>query len=281
MLIILVILLVAVRIALPYVVKPSILQDERVAQLEMAMKNAQEAQEEEEPSGYAAERFELPTTKPFPFDPNTIDSAQALALGLRPKTVGKLLNWRRKGKVFYRPEQFKDVWTLRPEEYERLRPFIAIAEKDKPWAKGRSNYRKWEDNPLPEHIDINKADAATLIRLRGIGATLADKIIARRELLGGYMQVSQIMEVYRFADSTYSMLQEKLVATPEGVKKMVLNEVSEEKLARHPYIGAKMAKNIVLYRTGLRGFTQVTQLRQVPLMNEENYRKIAPYFVIQ
>jgi type II secretory pathway component PulK len=42
-----------------------------------------------------------------------------------------------------------------------------------------------------------------------------------------------------------------------------------------------MAKNIVLYRNALKYFDNITQLRQVPLMNEENYRKIAPYISIE
>ena len=38
--------------------------------------------------------------------------------------------------------------------------------------------------------------------------------------------------------------------------------------------------NIILYRNALKRFDNITQLRQVPLMNEEIYRKIAPYLVV-
>jgi len=62
----------------------------------------------------------------FPFDPNTLDSAGFRRLGLREKTTAILLHWRNKGKVFRRKEEMKKVYTLTPEEYERLEPYIRI-----------------------------------------------------------------------------------------------------------------------------------------------------------
>jgi len=66
-----------------------------------------------------------------------------------------------------------------------------------------------------------------------------------------------------------------------SAKKIYINRATIEELQVHPYIGEKIAKNIVLLRQGLKHFDNMEQLRQVPLMNEENYRKIAPYIVIE
>jgi DNA uptake protein ComE-like DNA-binding protein len=87
------------------------------------------------------------------------------------------------------------------------------------------------------------------------------------------------MEVYRFSDTVFKMMKEKLVIKMEQVHKLSLNQSTFEQLKAHPYIGEKTAKNILLLREGLGKFEKVEQLRQVPLMNEEIYRKIAPYFV--
>ena len=62
----------------------------------------------------------------FTFDPNTIDSAGLRRLGLKAKTTTILLHWREKGKVFYRKEELKRVYTLTEEEYNRLEPYIVI-----------------------------------------------------------------------------------------------------------------------------------------------------------
>jgi len=42
-------------------------------------------------------------------------------------------------------------------------------------------------------IDLNGVDSATLVRLRGIGPTLAHKIIDRRAALGGFVQHEQLL----------------------------------------------------------------------------------------
>lgn len=212
----------------------------------------------------------------FPFDPNTLDSSGFIRLGLSPKVVKGLMNWRRHGKKFYRKEDLKPLYNLTPEAYARLEPYIAIAATERPGF----SYSRRQLPPLPATIDLNMTDSATLVRLNGIGPTLAHKIITRRNALGGFLKLEQLLEVYRFSDSTYSMLREKLVIRPEMVKRIALNTATQEQLQAHPYIGEKLAKNLLLFRNGLRRFDNIQQLRQVPLMNEEIYRKIAPYFYI-
>lgn len=71
-------------------------------------------------------RGETVKTVLFPFDPNTIDSAGLRQLGLKEKTTSILLHWRAKGKVFYKKEELKRVYTLTEEEYNRLEPYILI-----------------------------------------------------------------------------------------------------------------------------------------------------------
>lgn len=62
----------------------------------------------------------------FSFNPNTLDSAGFIKLGLKPKTTAILLHWRAKGKVFRRKEELKKVYTLTPEDYQRLEPYILL-----------------------------------------------------------------------------------------------------------------------------------------------------------
>ncbi len=213
----------------------------------------------------------LPPVTLFPFDPNTIDSMDGLRLGLRPVTVRMLINWRRKGKVFYRKEDLKPLYTLQEHEYQRLEPWIRITAR-------KETIAEHEPLPsLPETIDLNTVDSATLVRLEGIGPVLAHRIIQRREALGGFVRHEQLKEVYRFEDSVFIRLRERLQLNRGKVKKIALNTCTIEDLRMHPYVGEKLAEYIVRYREGLGGFTDVSQLRQVPLMTEEQYRKLAEY----
>jgi competence protein ComEA len=215
-------------------------------------------------------------SEPFYFDPNTLDSMGLIQLGLSAKTTQYLLNWRNKGKHFYKKEDLKPLYSLSETEYKRLAPYIQIKESE-----GSHNYTAYEKQaPLPAHINLNKTDSATLVRLNGIGTILAHKILERRRNLGGFLRHEQLLEIYKFPDSTYQYLKEKLSINPSEIKKIKLNTCSEEQLAQHPYIGQQMAKNILLLRKGLNKYENIGQLRQVPLMNEEKYRKIAAYCTI-
>jgi len=215
----------------------------------------------------------------FAFDPNTLDSIGFITIGLTPKTTHMLLNWRRKGKKFYKKEDLKPLYTLTETEYNRIAPYIVITNSDYPsFNDYPTTYYK--DEPLPATIDLNKADSSLIVRLNGIGPTLAHKIVAKRKALGGFVKHEQLLEIYKFPDTVFAMLKEKLVVNPAIVKKIRLNHASLEELKSHPYIGEKTANNIIMYREGLKNFNKIEQLRQVPLMNEEIYRKIAPYFTL-
>ncbi|HRO43930.1 MAG TPA: helix-hairpin-helix domain-containing protein [Flavipsychrobacter sp.] len=213
----------------------------------------------------------------FLFDPNTLDSAGFIRLGLRPKTTHMLLNWRRKGKTFYKKEDLKPLYTLKDEEYNRIEPYINISSV----ANRPNAYTSFTTHaPLPDHIDLNATDSATIVRLNGIGPTLAHKIIQKRKALGGFVNHQQLNEIYKFPDTTFKMLRERLIIDQRAVKKFRLNSTVFEELKSHPYIGEKIAHNIIIFREGLKRYDNIEQLRQVPLMNEEIYRKIAPYFVL-
>lgn len=45
-------------------------------------------------------------------------------------------------------------------------------------------------------VEINTADSAMFEHLRGIGPTLAKRIVAYRSALGGFVSVNQIAEVW-------------------------------------------------------------------------------------
>jgi DNA uptake protein ComE-like DNA-binding protein len=213
----------------------------------------------------------------FAFDPNTLDSAGFIRLGMPPKAIKGLLNWRRKGKRFRKAEDLEPLYNLPKACYARLAPLIHIENAALLDAGPPQRYPARE--MPPSSIEINTADSATLDRwVPGIGTVLAKKIIARRQALGGYRSLDQLMEVYHFPDSAMEKLQQHLTVDPARCQLMDLNTVTLERLTAHPYIGGKIGLNIILFREALGGYSDLTQLRQVPLMTAENYRKIAPCF---
>lgn len=123
---------------------------------------------------------------PFPFDPNTLDSAGFRKMGLPEKTTIILMHWRAKGKHFYRTEDLKPLYTLTPEQFEILEPYIRIAK-----------------------ISLNHADSATLVRLRGIGPKLAHKILEKRRV-APFVNVAELRDLQPIPGAVYTQLTEIL-----------------------------------------------------------------------
>ena len=66
------------------------------------------------------------------------------------------------------------------------------------------------DIPMPDIININTADSATLVRLKGIGPVSARKIVARRKNKGPFTDVNQLMEVCSMPEATFELLKKHL-----------------------------------------------------------------------
>lgn len=215
----------------------------------------------------------------FAFDPNTLDSAGFIRLGMPTRAVKGLMNWRRHGKHFYKPQDLKPLYNLPGDVYARLAPYIRIEDGSITGASGYSSKNSLPE--IPAIIDLNAADSATLDRgLPGVGATLSHKILERRKALGGFVRAEQIQEVYKFPDTTFQRIKDKLRINPASVRKLSLNSATLAQITAHPYVGEKVARNILMYREGIKRYESTEQLRQVPMMNEEIYRKIAPYFKV-
>jgi competence protein ComEA len=227
---------------------------------------------------YPGRETALPITRQaelFLFNPNTASEADLLRLGLPKYTVNTILKYRAKNSnAFKKKEDLKKLYTLKKEDYERIEPYIdipqntsAYIEDDKPVAVSKQPYI----------VELNGADAEQLMSLRGIGATYSKRIINFREVLGGFIKVEQLKEVYGFPDSTYQQLKDKFTVNSSLVRRININIADEYSLGRHPYIGKKIAGDIIKLRKENGLFNDLEQLKQVPLINEEKYRKIAPY----
>lgn len=60
--------------------------------------------------------------------------------------------------------------------------------------------------PLPDNINLNTADSATLVRLKGIGPVTAHKIIQHRSNIGPFTDLSQLREIGSFSDTVFAEL---------------------------------------------------------------------------
>ena len=161
----------------------------------------------------------------FPFDPNTVTPEDLVRLGLSERQAESILNYREKGGRFRAKEDFKKMYVVSDTLYERLEPFIDIP-----------------------RLELNSADSAALVSLRGIGPWYAPKILEFRESLGGFYSVEQLLEVYGMDEDRLAPLKPQVRVDVSLVRPLRIWELGEEQLAAHPYVGRAAARSIVRFR---------------------------------
>ncbi len=208
---------------------------------------------------------------PFRFDPNTLDENGFVRLGLRPKLIATILNYRSKGGRFYNKESLQRIYGMRDEEFNTLEPYIEIP--------GNSHSTTIQKK-VPT-VELNTADTALLIQLPYIGSKLAIQIVKYREELGGYSHLSQLLEVWGIREETVQKIKAFITINRTHIKKININEATYAELNKHPYLKGELAKAIVTFRKANNyEINNIESLKQIELLNEENFRKIAPYISI-
>jgi competence protein ComEA len=228
------------------------------------------------------------TSSLFAFDPNTLSEAGWQQLGLREKTIKTILNYLSKGGKFRKPEDLQRVYGLFPDEYERLRPYIRIAESTAIPFPAWTHEKRDVEQPAKASgdtrrliVEINTADTIALIALPGIGSKLAQRIISFREKLGGFYAVSQVSETYGLADSVFRKIEPLLRLEVKTLRKININTATAEELKVHPYLKWNVINALLAYRKEHGLFRKTDELKQVMAVTDEIYRRIAPYLVTE
>lgn len=219
----------------------------------------------------------------FDFDPNTIDSAGFVKLGLKPYIARNILKYRGKGGKFRTPESFAKVYGLTPQKFEELKPHIRIAEnKFFPQNKVSFETSAASKAEFPTKKDIvvelNSADTAQLKEIRGIGSFYAKRIVGYREMLGGYSSVEQLKEVYGMRPESYEQIRSSFTVNEQLIRKINLNTVSLERLKAHPYVRSfEKAKAVYDLRKKKGKLNSISDLKELNAFSEEDLKKLTPY----
>lgn len=254
--------------------------------------------------------YAVPQVEPdsFLFDPNEADSTQLLRLGLAPFQVRSIYRYRAKGGRFSTKDDFRRVYRLTNEQWERLSPLIRIAPKyqlvpvlpqtDKRLSSSHRSPSAMDsltDRPVPsadssasprarniypqklsgdETIDLNLADSAMLCRVPGIGPYFARRILQYRKRLGGYTSADQLLQIEDFPADALAWME---VADTCYVQKLQINRLSVRKLMKHPYMGYYRASEIDAYRRVHGSIRSIDVLRSLPHFSEDDILRLSPY----
>ena len=195
----------------------------------------------------------------FAFDPNTVSLEDLQRLGLSARQAESIENYRSKGGRFRSKADFQKMYVVSDSLYARLEPYIEIPK-----------------------LELNGADSAALVSLRGIGPWYARKILDYRERLGGFVAKEQLLEIDGIDAERFAGLSDAVTVDVMKIRRLDLWHASDSVLARHPYLGAKGARSIVRYRE-LYDSTRwsLPDLVQEHVLPAETIEKFKKYIEIQ
>lgn len=223
--------------------------------------------------------FRQPTSEVhlFAFNPNTLDSAGFVALGLKPYVISNILKYRRKGGQFRDSEAFGKVYGLTEEQFADLAPYIQIPKADALHLEEESKYATTV-NPAPEIIvELNTADTTQLMQVKGIGRGYARSIVRFRQQAGGFTSVEQLREIYGMTTENYRRIAPHCTVDPAFIRKIKVNTASIERLRSHPYLNFYQAKQIYELRRKKGRLTSFQDIEKLSEMNDSVLVKIRPY----
>ena len=245
----------------------------------------------------------------FYFNPNSANKTDFERLGLSSRTAQSIINYRNKGGKFFKPEDFKKIYTLNANDFQRLLPFIQLEKSN------RNNYKQ-EKEEQPTRIaeqfafNPNTTSKADFERL-GLSSKTAQSIINYRNKGGKFYKTEDFKKIYTLKEVDYERLKSYIdipkkekpskniasaeteddgvmgfASTPKTdyIKKSTtaeieINTAKVEDFQQLKGIGEGYAKRIIKYRNQLGGFVNVNQIQEVYGIPKETFELIKPQLI--
>lgn len=204
------------------------------------------------------------------FDPNTTSYDTLIQVGFSTVQAKNLVKYREKGGRISSGTDLMKIYGIDSIFYNSVKHLIQIQ-------KSTFNSSVSIKNEKPIKIDINSADSLALVKLPGIGPVFAKRIIKYRNLLGGFYEKEQLLEVYNFKPETYTIVEPYIFADTLYIKKIRINFASFNDLIRHPYLNKEQVNSILQYRNKNGSFSNIKSIEGLSGFNTENYKKLESY----
>lgn len=192
--------------------------------------------------------------KIYPFNPNFITDFKGYKLGMSVSEIDRLLAYRKLNKYVNSPAEFQHVTKVSDSLLNAISPYFKFPD----WVTHKKNtisydpksFSKFEKKEKNVVLDINRASQEDLIKVYGIGAGLSERILKQKELLGGFVSMEQMKDVWGLSPEVIENLNKSFkVSMQPTLKKINVNNASVKELSQFPYFRYTLAKAIVTYRS--------------------------------
>ncbi|MFM2049299.1 MAG: hypothetical protein RI955_1847 [Bacteroidota bacterium] len=213
-----------------------------------------------------------------PFNPNEYGFEDWKNAGFPEKFAKTIANYLAKGGKIRKPEDLKKVYGMKDDWYQKIEPFVSIPE-----LKKENNYTVSTSFSKPKLsvVELNTADSAALEALPLIGGKTAMRIIKYRTLIGGFVSLNQLKEVWGFKDSILMVNEKRIAIDVAKISKININTAGLEQLKKHPYIKFNKAKLLIAFREQHGKYHTADELKNSKAFTDEDVKKIAPYLIFE
>jgi hypothetical protein len=153
----------------------------------------------------------------FNFDPNLIDEAIALKLGLSVKQYNILHHYRSKGGVFKTAQDIYHLYGLQKPLADQLFPYVVIDKKKRFVTPVHKDFQSYQNNDFKKlnywQIQLNDTLPDHWKKFRYLSDGLIFRIIHYGKIRGGYDKLSQLKKVYGISDTLFNKMQSHLVVS--------------------------------------------------------------------
>lgn len=158
--------------------------------------HSQEATASTYPAGQSASPAPAPPARRQQLDINTADSLDLVAIaGIGPSTARNILKYRSLIYFFDSLDQLGEVWGIRPENLERMKPYLTVGDSRK---------------GMP-HLRINEMSVDEMGRHKYLGFKEARIIVAYRDMHGPFADMAALQKVQVVDPAKWEKLRPYLV----------------------------------------------------------------------
>jgi competence ComEA-like helix-hairpin-helix protein len=126
-------------------------------------------------------------------------------------------------------------------------------------------------------IDINRSDSSSLVMLPGIGPVLSSRIIKYRHLIGGFVTIDQLKEVYGLTEETFEIIKDRVSADSSLIIKTNINSADYKGLSHIRYLEKYEISSILKFRQLKGRINSISDLTVNKLISTEKAAKVGPY----
>ena len=218
------------------------------------------------------------TLQIFPFNPNYLTDYKGYQLGMSVTEIDRLLKYRETGKFVNSANEFQKITNVSDSLLMVLKPFFKFPDWVKTASKEKKEESKFVNKNLDSIIDLNSATLEQLISIKGIGETLANRIINYRTKLQGYSFNDQLYEVWNLEQNVANAVLEQFqVIERPVINKININTASFKEVLGIVYLDYELTKKIFQYKNEVAEIQSLEELKKIEGFPIEKFNRIALY----